>query len=301
MTTHLPALPDFLIIGGMRCGSTTLANILNSQQKVFIPEIKELHYFDQRNSGIESVVEYGQQFTGATATQLIGEATPDYLTSSGCARRIHDDLPDAKLVMILRDPIRRAWSHYRFSVASGREIEPFDNALRLEEERLAHPIHEHDIFFSYQQRSRYIEHIQNYLKWFKPEQLHVVLLEELISSPENSVAQLFEFLNLDDEHNWRSWLRITNQASLIDLAPENYTQDANKQHYKFNRDAADLLNSRSVKFIPQSLRDYLYRKIESRLGHSELPDRQVRNTLRNYFAPYNQALTHYLGRPLPWG
>ena len=300
MNIHSRALPDFLIIGGMRCGSTTLANILNSQQGVFIPELKELHYFDQRNPGIQSLKEYGQHFTDANAAQLIGEATPDYLTSSGCASRIHQDLPDAKLIIILRDPIRRAWSHYRFSVASGREIEPFDNALRLETERLAHPIHEHDIFFSYQQRGRYIEHIQNYLRLFKPEQLHVVLLEELIASPENTVTKLFEFLNLEDEHHWRSWLRITNQASLIDLVPENESQLEKKQHFKFNRDAADFLNSRSVKFIPQALRDYLYRKIESRLGHSELPDRQTRNSLKNYFAPCNQALSRFLGRPLPW-
>lgn len=300
MQARLPVLPNFLIIGGMRCGSTTLANILNSQQDVLIPENKELHYFDQRNPEIPSVVEYGRHFFSAENVRHIGEATPDYLTTAGCARRISRDLPGVKLIAILRDPVRRAWSHYRFSVASGFEIEPFDKALRLETERLAHPIHLHDIYFSYQQRGRYIEHIQAYLRWFKPEQLHIVVLEELLADPENSVAKLFRFLNLDGDDQWRPWLRITNQASLINLTPQDGSRGSGNQHFKFNRDTADFLNSRSVKFVPQSVRDYVYRKVESRLGHGELPDPPSRKMLKHYFAPYNQSLVGYLGRQLPW-
>lgn len=293
-------LPDFLIVGGMRCGSTTLTNILKSQQGVFIPERKELHYFDQRNTEIQSIDDYRHQFIQAADSQLVGEATPDYLTSRGCAMRIHDDLPDVKLIMILRDPVRRAWSHYRFSVANCREIEPFDQALCLEAERLAHPIHEHDIFFSYQQRGRYIEHIQTYLTCFDPDQLHIVLLEELIASPQETLARLFSFLNLDHDSTWKHWLRITNQASLINLDSDSSTDTSKEQHFKFNRDSANWLNAPSVKFIPQSVRDSIYRKIESRLGHSELPDQKCQDQLQAYFEPFNHHLKAFLGRELPW-
>lgn len=300
MKNKTSALPDFLIIGGMRCGSTTLTNILKSQQGIFVPERKELHYFDQRNPQIRSIDDYRHHLLQAADSQLIGEATPDYLTSRGCAMRIHRDLPDVKLIIILRDPVRRAWSHYRFSVANCREIEPFENALRLEAERLAHPIHEHDIFFSYQQRGRYIEHIQTYLTWFNPDQLHIVLLEELIANPEESIARLFEFLNLDYDSSWKQWLRITNQASLINLDYDNSKDPLKEQHHKLNRDSADWLNSRSLKFLPQSVRDSLYRKIESRLGHSELPDEKCRDKLNAYFEPFNRRLAAFLGRELPW-
>ena len=300
MANKTPGLPDFLIVGGMRCGSTTLANILNSQSAIFLPETKEIHYFDQRNLDIQSIQDYIDHFKMATQTQLIGEATPDYLTSSGCALRIQQQLPDVKLIMILRDPVRRAWSHYRFSVASGREIEPFDNALRLEDERLAHPIHEHDIFFSYQQRSRYIEHIRNYLNRFRADQLHIIILEELLADPQSIVTALFSFLDIEHDSSWKSWLRITNQASLIHLESQSGSVDSKKQHFKLNRDSADLLNARSAKFIPQSIRDSLYRKLESRLGHSELPDERCQEMLAAYFQPFTKQLEAYLQRELPW-
>ena len=300
MNKYEPGLPGFLIIGGMRCGSTTLANILKSQSEIFLPDIKEIHYFDQRNLEINSIEDYSRHFLMATHNQLIGEATPDYLSSSGCALRIQQQLPDVKLIMILRDPVRRAWSHYRFSVASGREIEPFDNALRLEAERLAHPIHEHDIFFSYQQRGRYSEHIANYLDRFNADQLHIVILEELLADPQHIVAAVFDFLKIEHDNSWKSWLRITNQASLINLETADSTGNSKKQHLKFNRDSADLLNKRAVKFIPQSLRDALYRKLESRLGHSELPDERCQDQLRAYFQPYNEQLEAHLERKLPW-
>jgi hypothetical protein len=126
------------------------------------------------------------------------------------------------------------------------------------------------------------------------------VLEELLADPENSVASLFEFLKLDGDDQWRSWLRITNQACLINLAPQDQSRDSRIQRFKFNRDTADFLNSRKVKMIPQSVRDYVYRKIESTLGHRELPDQPSRKVLRDYFEPYNQALMNYLGRQLPW-
>ena len=300
MDNNSPALPDFLVIGGMRCGSTTLTNILNSQQAVFIPPVKEVHYFDQRNTSIDSLADYQRYFINASENQYLGEATPDYLTSSGCASRIHRDLPDIKLIMILRDPVRRAWSHYRFSMASGREIEPFANALNLEAERLAHPIHEHDIFFSYQQRGRYIDHIEGYLKLFKREQLHIILLEDLNHDPDHTVKQLFEFVGITADTDWKPWLRITNQTSLINLDLNKQWASQKNQHLKLNRDSADFLNSGKVKFIPQSVRDALYRRLESKLGHSEWPDRDSRNRLKAHFAPFNQRLSAFLGRALPW-
>lgn len=300
MKSRSVKFPNFLIIGGMRCGSTTLANILNAHGSVYVPEDKELHYFDLRNPAITTDVDYRRYFQGVGTFRYVGEATPDYLSTTGCARRIFDQLPEVKLIIILRDPVRRAWSHYRFSVACGFEIEPFDEALRLEAERLAHPIHEHDIYFSYQQRGRYIEHIDTYLGWFRPEQIHIVILEELVAEPEKTVAKLFEFLKLDDNPHWRSALRITNQASLIDLAPQKGSPVSAGPLFKFNLVTSRLLSSPLLGFMPQSVRDHAYRRIESRLGHEELPERRSRDALRDYFTPFNQALMRYLGRQLPW-
>ena len=284
----------------MRCGSTTLTNILKTQDSIFFPELKELHYFDQRNPEIQSLDQYGQYFVPALESQLIGEATPDYFSTQGCVERIHAAIPNTKLVLILRNPVARAWSHYRFSVATMKEIEPFNNALKLEEERLAHPIHEHDIYFSYLQRGRYIEHLVSYLSVFKNEQLHVLFLEDLNKNPKKVITDLSDFLNIETNDSWDFALRITNQASLVNIKADEDLEATTKKELKLNRDAADFLNSRYFKIIPLSIRNSIYRKIEARIGHSTEPETSIAQELENYFEPYNMRLEELLGRKLPW-
>ncbi len=293
-------LPDFLILGGMRCGSTTLANILNTQSSIFIPESKELHFFDQRSPTIKSLNDYAEQFSAATDIQLVAEATPDYFSTPGCMQWIHSTMSTAKLIVILRDPIQRAWSHYRFSVATMREIEPFDNALNLEPERLAHPIHEHDIYFSYLQRSRYIQHINHYLSKFAAEQLHVIFLEELNQNPEPVLKALFDFLQLDLQDGWQSAMRITNQASLVNIRDQSQLDQQQKTKLAINRMSARVLNSKLLMLFPRRSRDKLYRKVESAVEASDKLEQATIDRLNNYFSPYNQQLEQFLGRKLPW-
>ena len=292
--------PDFLIIGGMRCGSTTLANMLATQPSIYLPDEKELHYFDRRNPEIKTAQHYSQCFSSAADAQIIGEATPDYFTTKDCDKNIYSLLPHVKLIVILRNPVLRAWSHYRFSVASEREIEPFENALALEKERLAHPIHEHDIFFSYQQRGRYIQHIERFISKFNIDQLHIVILDELKKDSNVIARRLFDFLDIDGDDSWQQALRISNQASLINLKADHQLNESEKRTFKMNRDSADLLNSRHLKFIPRGMRDGLYRKIESRLGHADQPDVNIRQQLENYYRPYNRRLEEFIGRKLCW-
>ncbi len=293
-------LPDFLIIGGMRCGSTTLANILKTQSSIYLPESKELHYFDQRSPQIKNIDQYGQCFIAATNSQLVGEATPDYFSTEGCMERIHTTIPDVKLILILRDPVKRAWSHYRFSVATMREIEPFDNALNLEQERLAHPIHEHDIYFSYLQRSRYIDHIEHYLSRFDRSRLHIVFLEELNKEPQQTLQPLFSYLGLQLTNSWQDAHRITNQASLVNVRNDDVLEQQKRHKLAINRFSAKMLNSRILKVLPQRSRDKLYRKVESVIDPVNNLSESTINRLNRYFKPYNQRLEDFLERELPW-
>ena len=284
----------------MRCGSTTLANILNTQDSIFIPESKELHFFDQRNPTIKTLGQYSEQFSKAKDDQLTGEATPDYFSTYACMEQISAALPDVKFIIILRDPVQRAWSHYRFSVATMREIEPFDNALNLEDERLAHPIHEHDIYFSYLQRSRYIEHIKHYLTRFSPEQMHIILLEELNHQPQKVLEGVFVFLQKQLYEGWQDAVRITNQASLVNVQDQRQLDQKQKTELVVNRLSAKVLNSRLLKFLPRNSRDKLYRKVESAMQMSNSLEQNTIDRLSQYFAPYNQELEQFLGRKLPW-
>ena len=82
-------LPDFLIIGGMRCGTTSLANLLRGQRNIYLPAVKEIHFFDKRNPDIgASVHRYSQLFHDTPPGTICGEVTPDYLSTKDCDRSL---------------------------------------------------------------------------------------------------------------------------------------------------------------------------------------------------------------------
>jgi len=101
-------LPDFLVIGGMRCGSTTLHKVLSAHPRLFLPKQKELHFFDSYNPDLaENLGAYQQVFRPEQPNQLCGEVTPDYLTTPQAFDNISQTLRQPKIIVILRDPIER--------------------------------------------------------------------------------------------------------------------------------------------------------------------------------------------------
>lgn len=293
-----PRLPDFLIIGGMRCGSTTLANLLGCQQAVFLPAAKEIHYFDRRNPDIASLAAYAEVFAAAGRDQLVGEATPDYLSTPGCELRILDALPSVKLVLILRDPVMRAWSHYRFSVYLGNENEPFERALQLEDERLAHPIPEHDVVFSYTQRGRYIDHIERFMGHFRRDRLHVLFLEDLCRDPGVVVGELLEFLDINAPDPLRGGLTATNQAPLKRIAAS--PDPASERRRFWHRRLVQVLSRSAQAVAPAKWRYSVGQRIEQSFVNRERLAPATASRLRAYFRSYNERLAQFIGRSPPW-
>jgi len=265
-------LPDFLIIGGMRCGTTSLFELLRSQKSIYLPEKKELHFFDGRVPELSTTQAYAALFAPALETQCCGEATPDYLTTAGCDTAIHDLLPEAKLIVILRDPVARAWSHYQFSCFHHVEAEPLKRALLLEEERLATATAHSDIFFSYQQRGRYIEHLRRYEALFSRSRIHVVLLDELVKNTAQVLSRIMSFLDCEiDTDPDISQLPSLNRTSVYRAVAES-----------------------------SEPKGFWKRLQMGRLRKADRPPYRERTYLRRYFAPYNRELEMWLGRPLPW-
>lgn len=256
----------------MRCGTTSLFELLREHPEVFMPESKELHYFDRRNPDLPDQQTYGLLFDAAKPDQRCGEVTPDYLSTHGCDAAIHALIPGVRLIAVLRDPVERAWSHYQFSRFHKVETEPLAVALSAEEDRLAMATDHSDIFFSYQQRGRYIEHIRRYAELFPRRQIHVVLLDDLVHDTRHAVEGIMSFLGVDFEH-----------ASLIGKFPSA------------NRTSAYQALSRARAATG------MFGRLKSALrGRGEELSREDRATLTRYFEPYNHALEDWLGRPLPW-
>ena len=179
-------LPDFLIVGAQRAGTTSLYDYLCSFPQVASAAQKEVHYFDLQLQRGPSW--YRAQFIEAPGT-ITGEASPYYLFHPLAPARAAELVPRAKIVVVLRDPIERAYSHYHHEVRCGFETLTFADALRAEPERMAgeearildgvddpQSSHRHH---SYLSRGRYLEQLERWREHFPADQVLIVRSEDL--------------------------------------------------------------------------------------------------------------------------
>lgn len=184
-------LPDFICLGAMRCGTTTLWSLLDRQPGVFLPRIKELHYFDGYQGGWDAgPAAYAAHFADAPADAVCGEITPSYLYIEEACGRIRDLVPDVRLIAILRDPVERAWSHYWYEVCGGRETLSFRRAIDAEPRRLASGRIEERIHRSYFDRGLYAGQLQRFADAFGRDRLCVLDLKALIHDPEAAMRRV---------------------------------------------------------------------------------------------------------------
>lgn len=198
-------LPDFLIIGAQKAGTTSLHAYLCQHTQVSSPVTKEIHFFDNEfGRGLDWYRAHFRRSRGDG--QLAGESTPYYLFHPLSPRRVADTVPGCKLIVILRNPIDRAHSHHNHERALGFESLDFERALvaepeRLagEEERLRHDPHYRSFahqHYSYVSRGRYAEQLERWLQCFDRRQLLFLSAEELFAEPLRVVSEAQEFLGL---------------------------------------------------------------------------------------------------------
>jgi hypothetical protein len=210
------ALPDFLIIGAQKSGTSSLYRYLAQHPQVRESVLKEVHYFD---GGLEDGVDtyalgerwYRAHFPLASAMtpgRLTFEASPLYLLHPLAAGRIAGLLPRVKLVAILRDPTERALSHYFHNVRDNdrrrfKEDLDVQAAMDAEDARLAPVLAAGDYkseayrAYSYKARGRYLEQLERYFAHFPRENLLVLTAEALFADPAATMARLCGFLGLD--------------------------------------------------------------------------------------------------------
>lgn len=200
------SLPHFLVIGAQRCGTTSLFHYLTQHPKLALPDQKEVHYFDRHYSRGASW--YRSFFPESVSGLLSGEASPNYLLSPHAPARIKKDAPAVRLIVLLRDPIERAYSHYQGKRIMGVEpLDSFEEALDSEHERTAaeaarvlrdphyySPAHRN---FTYVARSLYYQQIVRWLPLFDREQFLFIKSENLFRAPEAVVASVHSFLGID--------------------------------------------------------------------------------------------------------
>jgi hypothetical protein len=182
-------LPNFLIVGFPRCGTTTLWQYLDSHPDVYIPR-KELWFFHDEEVWWKGIEWYMGQFN--TELSHHGEATPFYFYGSAM-RRIKTTIPDIKIVFILRDPVQRAYSHYWERVRPGRKPGSFEKAIQrdLEGEGIE-PRGSAEIF----RIGMYERWLEVWFREFKRDQIHIMVLEELMQNEVQVLMELCAFLGI---------------------------------------------------------------------------------------------------------
>jgi len=198
------ALPDAVILGAMKSGTSSLHHYLVQQPGVIEPLRKEVHYFDVNVERGERW--YRAHFGREGEPGLNLDSSPYYLFHPAVPRRLHERLPDAKLIVLLRDPVRRAYSHYWHERDKGRERLSFEDAIAAEADRLGNSEqrladgtlarsreHQH---FSYLARGRYAEQLDRWLAVFPHEQLLVLKFEDLAREPLEALNRTLNFLGL---------------------------------------------------------------------------------------------------------
>jgi hypothetical protein len=193
-----PPLVSFLIAGVQKGGTTALYDYLADYPDIALSQPKELHFFDDdaRDWGAPDYGAYHAHFP-APDGRPCGEATPIYLYWPQALERIAAYNPGMRLIVTLRDPIERAWSHWRMEYARGAERAPFAWCIRLGRQRLfeARPWGHHREF-SYVERGFYAEQLARLFARFGREQVLVLRAEDLRADPAASLRAVREFLGL---------------------------------------------------------------------------------------------------------
>lgn len=192
-------LVNFIVVGVQKAGTTALFDYLGDSSSVALSKIKEVHFFDDETVDWSSP-DYGPyhaQFDTAGSAPLRGEATPIYLYWPQSLERIAAYNPDIRLIVMLRDPVERAWSHWRMEYSRGVETRAFSWCIREGRQRLfaAKPWGVHREF-SYVERGFYGEQIERLFSIFPREQILILTADGLRERPSESLGRVADFLGI---------------------------------------------------------------------------------------------------------
>lgn len=271
-------LPNFLVVGAQKSGTTSLHEILSEHPQVNMSQTKEINYFTL-DKNYRKGLEFYSSFFGSPRLEdsiATGESSPGYMCYPEVAEKIKRDLGDVKIIMILRDPIKRAFSQY------------WDNRRQLSE-----PLSERDIVHLYLKkdyvpgergyfsRGVYINYLKLYDKIFGRENLHIMFLEDLISSPKKELQNLYEFIGVDINLGLQALPKAANSSKI-------YTNP----FYSFL-----FTQNQYSKYLPvHARRFFLFGK--ENVYRYQLPEESVLEEVKAFYRPFNEELKKYLGKSL---
>lgn len=287
MVTAGKNFPNFFIVGAPRAGTTSLYEYLNEIPSVYMSPVKEPQYFSPNyceTDGLKTIKEkseYLKLFSNVKDEKAVGEASTCYLWDPETPKRIHETVPEARIIILIRDPIKRAFSHYLLHYRSNFETQSFHNAIQ---KILKH--------FDPRRSNRYLhaglyaKQVKRYMDTFGGSQVKVIVFEEFVKKPQETLQEVVDFLGIKFQVN-----------TLHD-----------KIHNKFKLPKGPLqrivLNNPMIRkvssgVIPSEARQILKERIlltEEKPAISE----QDMHTLKEFYQEDVELLAKILKRKLPW-
>ena len=200
--------PNFIIIGAMKAATTSLYNYIKQHPDIFMTKVKEPMFFNNfqqennynilgsKSKKATTLEEYLAMFKDAKNEKAIGEASPAYIYNENAPYLIKENLPDVKIIAILRQPTDRAYSNFLHTKRADREnVNSFEQAIKIEKERISD---NWSPLYHYIQKGFYSVQLKRYYNLFPKENIKVYLFEDVVKNPKETLKDIFKFLNVDE-------------------------------------------------------------------------------------------------------
>jgi hypothetical protein len=286
--------PNFFVVGAAKAGTTSIYAYLSQHPQVFFPAVKEPHYFAQVRPArelrysAEAITDRGaylRLFRHARGYKIVGDASPSYLWHPEVAYRIKRAVPDARILILLRDPIDRAFSHYLMDYREGVQDEPFYTALRRDMERTEKGW---GVSYLYYELGLYSAQVYRYLDAFGPERVHLMLFEEFKRDVRRALKEMAAFLEIDPAPMARIDIKKAHNAY------------ANVRSERMRKIAgSDFARALGKILVPRRLGKYIYEEFFLKPGRKPAIDPRAHELLRALYTDEIVAVEKVVGRTLP--
>lgn len=206
----------FIICPGVvKAGTTTLYEILKHNSEICVSKKKETRYFLRDGNNL-SIEEYSNlYFNPRSSRQYLADIDPNYLYFSDSEKKFHDILGDnVKFIILLRNPVDRAYSHYWMSKRKGFETESFATAIKLEKDRLKKHFDESRWIFSYLDRGYYYRQIKHYLRYFSIKNMYFILFDDFKKNQQKVMIDLMDYLGIQYSDSLNETNKISNSGKI---------------------------------------------------------------------------------------
>lgn len=272
-------LPNLIIIGAQKCGTTSLHYYLGRHPQIAMSRLKELKFFSVEGNWHKGVAWYESQFD--SRRPIRGEASPHYTfhpTFAGVPQRMHALIPEAKLIYLLRHPIERIIAQYIHQVDDGREQRPLPEALADLDNN------------PYVLRSLYGMQLEQYLPYFPLRNILIITQEELLQNRQPTLAKVFRFLGVDDSFQSLAWNRQKHSSA-----------EKRRKNRVGHVLASGLLSLRLREFSPplhSVLERWMTYPFSEKISRPVL-DESLRRRMTAFFQPDLARLMNHTGQSFP--